>query len=260
MSIRLPRILITNDDGIDAPGLTLLHDIAAAMAEEVWVIAPDHDRSGTGQTITLTEPIRVQQRTERVFAVSGTPSDCVAMALGHLMRENRPNLLLSGVNAGRNVGDEINLSGTVGAALCGLMLGVPSIALSQECQSRDSINWEPARAHIPTLLQHFLAKGWRKDTCLSVNIPDIPPDMIRDFAYARAGTKNITRIEVEERTDKRENNYYWFSLGRTPENVGDEESDIAIMRKGQIAVTAVTLDRSLSLGRAAVSLRDIAAA
>jgi 5'-nucleotidase len=255
--IRIPRILITNDDGIDAPGLTLLHDIAAGMADEVWVVAPETDQSGMGQSLTITKPLRLHQRNERTFVVSGTPADCVTMALGHFLKDHRPNLLLSGVNSGVNLGDEINLSGTVGAALTGLMLGVPSIAISQQYHTRTSINWEPARTHVPVLLQHFLSHGWRRDTCLSINIPDLPSDMIRDFAWTRAGHKNINSIKVEQRTDYREQNYFWLALKQNPDVVEDEECDSAALRRGQISVVSLSLDRSLSLGRAPVSLKKM---
>ena len=127
---RLERILITNDDGIDAPGLEVLEAVARELADEVWVVAPDHDQSGISTAISIHHPLRVTPRGERRFSVSGTPADCVAMALQQLM-DQPPQLLLSGINKGANLGVETLFSGTVGAAMTGLLMGIPSIALSQ---------------------------------------------------------------------------------------------------------------------------------
>ena len=127
---KLPRILITNDDGIDAPGLLALEEVAGELADEVWIVAPDHDQSGISHALSIHHPLRVTKRGERRFSVSGTPADCVAMALQQLMSQP-PTLILSGINKGANLGVETVFSGTVGAAMAGLLLGVPSIALSR---------------------------------------------------------------------------------------------------------------------------------
>lgn len=141
---RLERILITNDDGIDAPGLAALEAVAHELADEVWVVAPDHDQSGISTAISIHHPLRVTQRGERRFSVSGTPADCVAMALQQLL-DKPPQLLLSGINKGANLGVETLFSGTVGAAMTGLLMGVPSIALSQYFTRRSAVRWDTAR-------------------------------------------------------------------------------------------------------------------
>ncbi|EMB6326968.1 5'/3'-nucleotidase SurE [Salmonella enterica subsp. enterica serovar Derby] len=124
----LQRILLVNDDGIDAPGIKLLERVAKQLADEVWVVAPATDKSGVANSVSLREPVRVEQRAERRYAVHGTPADCVTMAVRQLMKECPPQLILSGINNGSNIGFETVLSGTVGAAITGLLLGVPSVA------------------------------------------------------------------------------------------------------------------------------------
>ena len=149
---KLPRILLTNDDGFDAPGLAALHDAAKNLAEEIWIIAPQLDQSGTGQSITMNGPLRCVPRGDKRFAISGTPADCVILALSHLMEGAPPALILSGVNAGDNTGDDFNMSGTLGAAFMGVMLGVPSIGISLDCVSRKKMRWDTAREVLPDIL------------------------------------------------------------------------------------------------------------
>ena len=149
---RLERVLLTNDDGIDAPGLAVLEAVAAELADEVWVVAPEHDQSGTSHSISLHSPIRISQHGERRFGVLGTPGDCVVMAVRHLMRDAAPTLVLSGINRGANLGVETMFSGTVGAAMTGLLLGLPSIALSQTFSDRDNVRWNTARELAPDVI------------------------------------------------------------------------------------------------------------
>lgn len=255
--IRLPRILITNDDGIDAPGLELLTEIAADIADEVWVIAPERDRSGVSMKISLHEPLRIQPRGARRFAVAGTPADCVALACHHFLKPQLPQLLLSGINTGVNCGDDVNLSGTVGAALTGLMFGIPSIAISQSCLSRKDIRWDTARAHIPALLQTILQQGWRKDTCLSVNLPDADPDRVSEVAWTRQSSKNMGGLRLEPRVDLREGDYYWLAFEREKpahNDNGTGNGELAALKRNQITVTCLSLDRSVNPGRQVMPL------
>ena len=138
----LDRILLTNDDGIDAPGLAMLEAIAAELAHEVWVVAPEHDQSGVSHAISLHHALRVSQQGQRRFGISGTPGDCAVMGICHLMTDAPPQLLLSGVNRGLNLGMETVFSGTVGGAMTGMMLGIPSIALSQAYKDRNNVPWD----------------------------------------------------------------------------------------------------------------------
>ena len=159
MPFPIARVLLTNDDGIDAPGLAVLEEVAAAIAAEVWVVAPEHDQSGTSHSVSLHHPLRMRPRGPRRFAVGGTPGDCVAMGLRHLLRETPPELVLSGVNRGGNIGMETVFSGTVGAAMTAILLGVPAIALSQTFRDRDNVPWDTARALAPDVRVNAVAPG-----------------------------------------------------------------------------------------------------
>ena len=163
------RVLLTNDDGIDAPGLAILEAVAAELAHEVWVIAPEHDQSGTSHSISLHSPLRVSRQGERRFGVQGTPGDCVVMAARHLMKDAPPTLVLSGINRGANLGVETMFSGTVGAAMTGLLLGLPSIALSQTFTDRENVRWDTARALAPGVIRQLLEISHDAPTCLNVN-------------------------------------------------------------------------------------------
>lgn len=246
MLIRLPRVLLTNDDGFDAPGLKILADVAQLFADEIWILAPEHDLSGTSQGLTLNSPLRCWPRGERQWAVTGTPSDCVAMALSHFMADKKPSLIISGINPETNVGDEVNLSGTVGGAMMGLTLGVPSIAISQGGAKSNPERWETARVTTQKMLHHFLTHGWRKETCLSINIPNLPADEITGFSWARQAHKNLKAIEVVKTDEHRGEKYYWLGTAQqTPPH--KDNSDIAILNRGEVAVSVLSLDRSLDV-------------
>lgn len=244
--IILPRILLTNDDGIDAPGLAVLEEIAALFAQEVWIVAPEEDQSGASQKISLRQPLFLQKRGERRWAVrGGTPSDCVALAIGHLMGGEKPDLLLSGVNATCNIGDEVNLSGTIGAALTALMMDAPAIAISQDGKTRADVPWETTRAILPLVLKRLLEKGWRKDTAPCVNIPDLPPEKIKGIGWARQGRKNISGVNVSRRLSPRGEEYFWLSL-KERASEADGRNEKTILERGEVAVTLLQADRSLA--------------
>jgi 5'-nucleotidase len=238
----LDRILITNDDGIDAPGLAVMEEIAGQLAREVWVVAPDHDQSGQSHAISLHTPIRVSHQGPRRFGVNGTPGDCAVMGICHLM-ENPPQLVLSGVNRGLNLGMETVFSGTVGGAMTGMMLGVPSIALSQAYSDRLNPPWGTARALGADVVRRLLDMGWSKDACLNVNFPPLPPDQAGPLTLARQGVGMIAGMHVETRTDPRGITYYWLNF-RRGNRVQGPESDYDALRAGKIVVTPLRYDRT----------------
>jgi len=256
--VRLPRLLLTNDDGIDAPGLAALLEAAKDFTDEIWVVAPEHDRSGTGQSISVHHPLRCWPRGERRYAVSGTPGDCVAMAVAHLLTEKKPSLILSGINAGSNVGDEVHLSGTLGAAFTGLLLGIPSVAISLDCVTRPAARWDTARVIVPKLLNYFLVHGWRKDTCLSINIPDRPAGEIKRFSWGRQAQRNIAGFHIDKREDQRQLDYYWLStVYREPP--ASASSDYRIVDRGEVSVTALGLNCSVEVAEPSVLFDETAA-
>src|ERR1700722_8873912 len=186
----LDHVLLTNDDGIDAPGLAVLEEIAAKLAREVWVVAPEHDQSGVSHAVSLHHPLRVVQYDPLRFGINGTPGDCAVMGICHLM-PTRPDLVLSGVNRGGNLGMETVFSGTVGGAMTAMLVGVQAIALSQVWTDRENIRWDTARRLAPGVIEQLLALGWSADTCLNVNFPDRAADEAGPPTLARQGAGRL---------------------------------------------------------------------
>jgi 5'-nucleotidase len=239
----LDRILITNDDGIDAPGLAVLEQIAGELAREVWVVAPEHDQSGVSHAVSLHHPIRISECGPRRFGITGTPGDCAVMGVCHLMTGTPPQLLLSGVNRGANLGLETVFSGTVGGAMTGMLLGIPSIALSQAWTDRANVRWETAAALGPEIVRRLLALGWTAQSCLNVNFPDLPASEVGPLTLTRQGPGLIQGMQVETRTDPRFLTYHWISFRRGPRDQGPE-SDVEALHAGRIAVTPLHYDRT----------------
>ncbi|PAK16026.1 5'/3'-nucleotidase SurE [Burkholderia ubonensis] len=237
------RVLLTNDDGYDAPGLKILEQAVAALAREVWVVAPAEDQSGTSHSLSLHEPLRVHHKGERRFAVRGTPGDCVAVAVGHLMEDARPDLVLSGVNRGANLGTETVFSGTVGAAMTSMLLGVPAIALSQAFTDRESVPWNTALEHAPNVIRQLAALGWERDACLNVNFPAIPAKDVGPIKMTSQGAGVLQGVKVVARRDPRELDYYWLKLSRAPrEDAADSET--VSLRAGHITITPLKFERT----------------
>lgn len=242
------RILLTNDDGIDAKGITVLAEFAVALANDVWIIAPEHDRSGISQALSLNSPIQAFRRGEKSFAVTGTPSDCVAMAIGHFMVDTPPDLVISGVNAGANIGEEINISGTIGAALTAHMLGFPSIAISQETPHRDHVPWHTTTNALPRVFSWLLGNEWDRKTCIAISIPMCHPDEIKSFSWARPRQDTISGLKVFARKSPRERDYYWIKLERCDGSGGahDGQTDREILNRNEVAMMKLGLDRSIA--------------
>lgn len=239
----IERVLLTNDDGIDAPGLAVLEEVAATLAREVWVVAPEHDQSGTSHSISLHAPLRYSRQGERRFGISGTPGDSVVMAARFLMRDAPPTLVLSGINRGANLGVETVFSGTVGAAMTGMLLGIPSIALSQAFTDRDAVRWDTARALAPGVIRTLLTAGWNKQACLNVNFPDVPPETAGPITATRQGAGIVKNIAVVPRTDPRGLTYHWLQFDRGPHQDA-AESETAVVANGAVAVTPLQFERT----------------
>lgn len=238
------RVLLTNDDGIDAPGLAVLTEIAAHLAEEVWTVAPAFDQSGTSHSISLHEPLRLTQHGERRFSVSGTPGDAVAMGLRHVLADAPPELILSGVNRGGNIGVETVFSGTVGAAMTAMLLGVPAIALSQTFRDRHNVPWDTARRLGPDVLRRLLALPAQTGVCLNVNFPAVPPDQAGPLTVTRQGPGLLNNVVVQRGTDPRGLDYFWLQLQRGQrENPADSET--AAVARGAISVTPLGFERTV---------------
>jgi 5'-nucleotidase len=240
---RLSRILLVNDDGIDAEGLAVSHDIAAAFADEVWVVAPQTDQSGMSHAISIHLPIRVSERAPRRFAVVGTPSDCVVMAVRQIMKGRLPDLVLSGVNRGANLADDVIYSGTVSGAMTAVLCGIPAIALSQAFRKSDPVPWETARRYGVRLLERLLAGPLAPELCLNVNFPAVTPDAVAGMRLTRQGRRSIRAIELDARMDLRGKPYYWLGFDRAGGNQ-EPDSDISALRAKAVSVTPLRFDRT----------------
>jgi 5'-nucleotidase len=239
----LDRVMLTNDDGIDAPGMAVMEEIAAQIAREVWVVAPEHDQSGQSHAISLHHALRITERGGRRYGVTGTPGDCAAMGLCHLMKDNPPQLVLSGVNRGLNLGLETVFSGTVGGAMTAMMLGVPAIALSQAFADRNNVPWDTARTLAAGVIERLLALGWGKDAVINVNFPPLPADQAGPMTLARQGVGMVAGMNVDTRTDPRGMTYHWLNFRRGDREQGPE-SDYSALRAGRIVVTPLRYDRT----------------
>lgn len=237
------RILVTNDDGIHAPGLGVAEKIARALSDDVWVFAPENEQSGASHSLTLTAPLRMRPIAEKRYAVSGTPTDCVMMGCLHVLKDKPPELILSGVNWGSNLADDVTYSGTIAGAMEGCALGIPSIALSQAGgeNARLEIDWSPAEVHGPDLVRRLLAAGWPPGTLINVNFPGCSADEVTGVAVVPQGRYDLSSTSIEQRKDARERPYYWIGLRRrTPTPA--EDSDMGAVQAGRIAVTPLHLN------------------
>ena len=235
------RILLTNDDGIHAEGLSVLEDIARQLSDDIWVVAPETDQSGLSHSLTLSSPLRLRREGDRRFALRGTPTDCVIMAVKHLMPEP-PDLVLSGVNVGQNIGDDVSYSGTVAGAIEGMMLGIRSVALSQAYRpnsDRQAV-WATARENGASIVQRLLSVEAPPGTLFNVNFPAVDPEAVRGVEVTRQGKLDYA-LGVEERLDGRGFPYFWLKFGR---QAGEEleGSDIGALNAGKISVTPLQLD------------------
>lgn len=238
------RILLTNDDGVNAGGLTLLEAIARRFSDDIWIVAPAEEQSGTGHSLTLTRPIRLRKLDERRFAVAGTPTDSVLMALFHVMKDQRPDVILSGINRGANLGEDVTYSGTVSAAMEGALAGVRSIALSQSYAREgmgDSVPFAAAAAWVERVLGPLLSEPMPAGTLVNVNFPALPPEDVRGIRVVRQGIRDYGRTHIVQRKDPRGYSYYWLGLGPMVQTPG-HQTDLEAIADGFVSVTPLHLD------------------
>lgn len=238
------RILLTNDDGIHAPGLAILEAIARELSDDLWIVAPHEEQSGAGHSLTLSRPVRVRRHDARRFSVSGTPTDAVMMALGVLMGGAKPDLILSGVNRGANLAEDVTYSGTVSAAMEGSLAGYRSIALSQSYAREglgDAVPFAAATSWGPRVLRALIDTPMPPRTLVNVNFPALPPGDVRGVRVAAQGFHDYGRARIVEGTDPRGYPYYWFGLGSTVQTPG-HATDLEAVADGFVTVTPLHLD------------------
>lgn len=250
------RILITNDDGYHAPGLEVLEAIAREFSDDIWVCAPSEEQSGAGHSLTLNRPVRLVKFEDRRFAVTGTPTDSVMMALREVL-DDPPDLILSGVNRGANLGDDITYSGTVSAAIEGALAGVRSIALSQVYAREgmgDDVPFGAAREWGAKVIAPLLDAPFAERTLVNVNFPAVAACDVKGIRVVRQGFHDYSRGSVVEGRDPRGYRYFWFGL-HAIEHTLDHGTDLEAIDEGYIAVTPLQLDLTHDQSMAALSAR-----
>lgn len=238
------RILLTNDDGVHAEGLGSLERIARQLSDDIWICAPEVEQSGASRALTLTLPLRVRKLDDRRFAVAGTPTDCVMLAIQDLVTDGKPDLVLSGVNRGHNIAEDVTMSGTVAGAIQGMALGVPSIALSQSLALfHDDVkaHWETAEAFAPGIVKRLIAVGWPANVVMNLNFPNLPPELVKEVEVTRQGFRDVSNMHAERRVDLRGRDYYWMGFHGRPSTPAPG-TDLNAIYEGRISVTPLHID------------------
>ncbi len=250
------RILLTNDDGIHAPGLDVLEAIARQFSDDIWIVAPAEEQSGAGHSLTLSHPVRLRQHDARRFSVSGTPTDAVMMALRKVM-PSPPDVILSGVNRGANLGDDVTYSGTVSAAIEGTLAGIRSIAFSQVYAREgmgDTVPFAAAEHWGAKVLAPLLDAPFNNRTLVNVNFPALAPEAVQGIRVVRQGFHDYARGSVVEGTDPRGYRYFWFGLHGIEHTAG-HLSDLEAIADGYISVTPLQLDLTHEASLAGLAAR-----
>ena len=234
------RVLISNDDGIHAPGLKLLEKIVRGLARETWVVAPETEQSAASHSLTMRRPLFLRRVGNRRFTVDGTPTDCVLIAVHKVMKDCPPDLVISGINRGGNLGEDVTYSGTVAAAKEGALLGFRSIALSQVYEDRKKVSWVTSEQWVGDLLQRMAATEWSKGIMLNVNIPDVAAASVTGVEVTRQGRRKIGGCMVEG-VDPRGEPYFWIGGGREEDRYR-KGTDLEAVHRGAVSVTPLSLD------------------
>lgn len=245
---RASPILVTNDDGIDAEGLAVLTRIAKKFSNDVWVVAPLYEQSGTAHGITWNTPLRAYKYGAKKYSIDGTPTDCVMMGVMELMRDNPPALILSGINRGANLADTVTYSGTIAGAMEGTILNVPSIALSALTVGGQKPHWAALEEWGAKVLKKLIHFNFPPQVFLSVNFPYLPAKQIRGMKVTTQGQQDIGGPFIK-RQDPNGRDYYWMSAAMVFDN-NIPGTDVAAVNEGYISVTPLhvnlTAEKSLN--------------
>ncbi len=248
------RILVCNDDGINAPGIKVLERIARALSDDVWVVAPETQQSAASHSLTLHRPLRIRRLSRRRQAVDGTPTDCVFLAFNKLLADRPPDLVLSGVNEGANVGEDVTYSGTIAAAMEATLLGAPAVALSQSFQDGGRPKWKTAEQWGERVVRVLLERPWPEGVLMNVNFPDIPAGQVRGVRASRQGLHQVGD-SLEERIDPHGASYFWVGLTLPVRHSGARGTDLRAIEDGYVAVTPLHMD--LTHRRTLARLREV---
>lgn len=234
------RILVTNDDSIGVDGIKVLERIARQFTDDVWVVAPKVEQSGAGHSLTMHRPLRLTELGEKRFTVDGTPTDCVVIGIAKVMEDKKPDLVLSGINHGENIGEDVTYSGTIAAAMEATILGVPAIALSMQRSDTHEFPWVVAEHFAPDIIRRITSIPWEPNTLFSVNFPNAPVDQIKGIKVVPHGQRKL-EDDLQERTDPRGRKYYWVGQLVLRDQVVPD-TDIAAIAEHYIAITPLKMD------------------
>lgn len=233
------RVLVSNDDGVDAPGIRCLAEALRQAGHEVTIVAPDRDRSGASNSLTLDQPIRAKPIAENIWSVAGTPTDCVHLALSGML-EADPDIVLSGINNSANLGDDVIYSGTVAAAMEGRCLGFPAIAVSLVCSDHKGRYFETAARVAVEIMKRLLTSPLPADTMLNVNVPDLPWNEVKGFEVTRLGHRHRAEPCIAQ-FDPRGRPIWWIGPPGAAQDAGPG-TDFHALRTGFISITPIHVD------------------
>lgn len=234
------RVLISNDDGIHSPGIKVLEKAVRDIAREVWVVAPETEQSATSHSLTLRRPLRIRNVSEGRYAVDGTPTDSVLLGVLKVMEGQRPDVVMSGVNRGGNMGEDVHYSGTVAAAMEGSLLGIPSIAFSQIYDDQRNVHWSTSEHWVPEILKRLADFEFAPGSLLNVNIPDCRAADVTGIEVTRQGRRKLGG-DIQQGRDPRGDAYYWVGVQRDEQKF-QEGSDLEACLRNAIAITPLTMD------------------
>ncbi len=237
------RILLVNDDGIHAPGLEILENIAREISDDIWIVAPDIERSGASRALTLADPIRVRKIADRRFSCSGTPTDCVLLGVLDLVKGAKPDLILSGVNRGQNLAEDVTVSGTVAGAVQGMQMGIPSIALSQSINYHlnEDVKWDVAKSVGAQVVKKLLNHTWPQSVVMNVNFPDALRNNELIIEATAQGAREEDVNHLDRREDLRGNDYYWLGYN-SQDFTPPLGTDLRAIIEGHVSITPLHID------------------
>ena len=240
LNLKQARVLITNDDGIHAPGLKVLEKLAKALSDDVWVVAPETEQSATSHSLTLRRPLRERRLGPKRFSVDGTPTDCVLVAHHQILGDRKPDIVLSGINDGGNLGEDVTYSGTVAATMEAALLGYRAVAFSQQRQADGTVRWKVAQQFLPDIVRRLAAMEWTKDLLINVNFPSVAPEAVTGIVVCRQGRRD-QGTTVTEGADPSGRRFVWIG-GYQVDDSSDTDTDLAVTALGGISVTPLHLD------------------
>jgi 5'-nucleotidase len=240
LNLKKSRVLISNDDGINAPGLKALERVIKPLFKEVWVVAPETEQSASSHSLTLRNPLRIRKISKLRFGINGTPTDSILLGVSEVMNKFRPDIIFSGINRGGNIGEDMIYSGTVAAAMEGALLGIPSIAFSQVFSDTRTIRWATAEYWLPIVLKQLAKADLPINALTNVNFPSLDANAVTGIEITRQGRRKIGG-DLTLGTDPRGKQYYWIGPQRT-EDKDIRGTDLEAVVRGAISITPLTTD------------------